>query len=121
MYTEVIFFKVTNSAAQSHPTNPYSAFPTTVTKPALGPTFMFLTDDTLWLSDAMHMVDQSKVERGSRVFVAEVLRSHSTVSGDFEAMTRLTDLQFSQTWCAFIFHEGIRLERYPYPVKIVNK
>ncbi|KIJ51550.1 hypothetical protein M422DRAFT_203822 [Sphaerobolus stellatus SS14] len=89
---------VTNTASQSLPRNPYSAFPTTTSKPALGPTFMFMTDDTLWLSDAMHIVDQGKLEAGCRVFVAEVLRSHST---------------FSQTWCAFVLRKGISLEPFP--------
>jgi len=91
---------VINSAARSPTCNPYSAFPTTSTKPSLGTTFTFLTDNTIWLFDAMHLVNSHIVASGDKVFVAEVHRSHTTLA---------------KTWCAFIMRRGISLHRFMIP------
>ncbi|KAF8518215.1 hypothetical protein JB92DRAFT_2121701 [Gautieria morchelliformis] len=94
---------VTNASVQSLPQNPYSAFSTTTTKPALGPSFTFLTDDTVWLSDAQNLLPKEKQDKktmGTEVFIAEVFRSRST---------------FSKTWCAFVIRNGISLERFLLP------
>lgn len=77
------YLQVINTSVQSLPQNPYSAFHTT-TKPALGPSFTFLCDETLWLSSAHYLLTKeqqdSEESRDARVFIAEVFRSHSTVS-----------------------------------------
>ena len=54
-----------------------------MTKPALGPSFTFLTDETLWLSNAQNLLSKGQQDAetmGAKVFIAEVFRSHSTVS-----------------------------------------
>ncbi|KDQ14816.1 hypothetical protein BOTBODRAFT_330184 [Botryobasidium botryosum FD-172 SS1] len=80
-----------------------SAFQGTESKPALGPSFTFLTDVTLWLSAGKSIFEGdeecAKVEEeseGSRiVHVAEVLRSRDVPS---------------RTWCAFAIRDGLTLE-----------
>jgi len=68
--------QVINSATSSAPVpyNQHSAFSTTVAKPALGPSFAFLTDVTVWLSH--HYNDG---EDGTN-YIAEVFKSNNTVS-----------------------------------------
>jgi len=76
---------------QAH--NPHSAFLTTVRKPALGPSFTFLTDATLWLSAMTILTDATDKGGGDRstVHVAEVFRSKTTVrricAGQLHLMT----------------------------------
>jgi RAD51-like protein 3 len=65
------------SSVGSQIRNPYSVFPTTVKKPALGPSFTFLTDATLWLS-AIPNHDEN--DESSLVRVAEVFRSRTSVA-----------------------------------------
>ncbi|KAF8525856.1 hypothetical protein BU17DRAFT_83362 [Hysterangium stoloniferum] len=88
---------VTNNSVQSHPENPYSAFSTTVTKPALGPSFTYLSDDTLWLFDAQKLVTSNHPHQEARIFIAEVFRSHNT---------------FSKRWDVFMMRNGVTLEPY---------
>ncbi|KAF8591144.1 hypothetical protein K439DRAFT_1062353 [Ramaria rubella] len=90
----------TNTSVQAHPQNPYSAFSTTTTKPALGPSFTFLTDETLWLSSAQKLKLQREPGTeipGAEIFIAEVFRSHSTLC---------------KTWCAFVIRHGVSFERF---------
>ncbi|KAH9912282.1 uncharacterized protein B0H18DRAFT_1217175 [Fomitopsis serialis] len=62
-----------NSSTRCTPRNPDSVFATTDRKPALGPSFTFLTDTTLWL--ARH----DTAEDGSATHVAEIFRSRMVV------------------------------------------
>ncbi|KAH9928751.1 P-loop containing nucleoside triphosphate hydrolase protein [Fomitopsis serialis] len=64
---------VINSSTRCTPRNPDSVFATTDRKPALGPSFTFLTDTTLWL--ARH----DTAEDGSATHVAEIFRSRMVV------------------------------------------
>ncbi|KAF8556211.1 P-loop containing nucleoside triphosphate hydrolase protein [Imleria badia] len=84
-------FLVVNNTSASPPRNPLSAFLLTVRKPALGPSFTFLTDCTIWL--ARHE-DTTNTEAGSSIHVAEIFKSRSTRS---------------RTWCTFKIHSGILL------------
>ena len=60
--------------------NPNSAFSTTVKKPALGPSFTFLTDATLWLSAIRaERATMDELEDWSTTHVAEIFRSKTTV------------------------------------------
>jgi RAD51-like protein 3 len=68
--------EVVNNTSASPPRNPLSAFSLTVRKPALGPSFTFLTDCTIWL--ARHE-DTTNTEAGSSIHVAEIFKSRSTV------------------------------------------
>lgn len=63
--------EVVNNTAGS-PQNP----PSTTRKPALGPSFTFLTDCTLWLA---RRDTATNADAGSSTHVAEILRSRSTV------------------------------------------
>jgi len=47
-----LWLQVVNNVVSAKPSNPGSAFATTVHKPALGPSFTYLTDVTIWLSNA---------------------------------------------------------------------
>jgi RAD51-like protein 3 len=67
--------KVINNATNATPNNPQSLFSTTTKKPALGPSFAFQSDATLWLARAPEL----DLEDGTVVNVAEVLRSRITV------------------------------------------
>ncbi|CCM03090.1 uncharacterized protein FIBRA_05210 [Fibroporia radiculosa] len=69
---------VINSSSRSLPCNPDSAFLSTVRKPALGPSFTFLTDTTLWLSK--DLADSSNADEEATTHVAEIFRSKKTVS-----------------------------------------
>ncbi|KZO90714.1 hypothetical protein CALVIDRAFT_522481, partial [Calocera viscosa TUFC12733] len=71
------------------PHNELSAFSGSNLKPALGPTFTFLSDATIWLSEGKNMFPGDAVVTKAvqeKVYIAEVLRSRSFLSG---------------TWCAF--------------------
>ncbi|KAE9395845.1 hypothetical protein BT96DRAFT_942151 [Gymnopus androsaceus JB14] len=57
--------------------NPHSAFASTIRKPALGPSFTFMTDATLWVS---FWPEQQESEKGSTTHVVEVFRSRFSKS-----------------------------------------
>jgi len=82
---------VINDTSSAQPHNPTSAFNTR--KPALGPSFAFLTDACLWLAkyDTHDIDDDSR----TTTHVAEVLRSRTTQSG---------------RWCTFKIRDGIFLQ-----------
>ena len=65
--------EVVNNTSASLPHNPLSAFSSTVRKPALGPSFTFLTDCTIWLAR------QEDAEAGSSTHAAEIFKSRSAV------------------------------------------
>ncbi|EPT01403.1 hypothetical protein FOMPIDRAFT_1120629 [Fomitopsis schrenkii] len=65
---------VVNTSTKCTPHNPDSVFASTDRKPALGPSFTFLTDTTLWLAK------RGSAEDGSATHVAEVFRSRLVVS-----------------------------------------
>ena len=69
--------QIINNTSASPPHNPLSAFSSTTRKPALGPSFTFLTDCTIWL--ARHE-DATNSEAGTTTHVAEIFKSRSTVS-----------------------------------------
>lgn len=77
--------QVLNGTSAAQPNNPLSVFPETVRKPALGPTFTFMTDATLWLARAKTKQrtedppDEDPINT-AETHVAEVFRSRSTVS-----------------------------------------
>jgi hypothetical protein len=93
--------KIINNATASTSHNPHSAFSTTVRKPALGPSFTFLTDATLWLS---------RICAGGDIYVAEVFRSRTTV-GLFQITDTYKYLCYSfkpsKTWCTFGIRQGV--------------
>lgn len=72
--------QVINNSTRMGPRNTGSANPEAVfesdRKPALGPSFTFMTDTTLWLSRRPPGEQQ---EEGAMVHVAEVFRSRNTV------------------------------------------
>ncbi|KAI9567346.1 P-loop containing nucleoside triphosphate hydrolase protein [Boletus coccyginus] len=76
--------EVVNNTAGS-PQNPLS----TTRKPALGPSFTFLTDCTIWLA---RQDTATNADAGSSIHVAEILRSRSTRS---------------RTWCTFKIQNGV--------------
>ncbi|KAF8121781.1 P-loop containing nucleoside triphosphate hydrolase protein [Boletus edulis] len=82
-------FLVVNNTSGSLPHNRMSVFSSTVRKPALGPSFTFLTDCTIWL--ARHE-DTTNAEAGSSIHVAEIFKSRPTRS---------------RTWCTFKIHNRI--------------
>lgn len=84
---------IINDTSYALPYNAQSAFASNTRKPALGPTFAFLTDACLWLAkyDADHQVAQE----GSTTYIAEVLRSRKTQS---------------RTWCTFRIRDGVFLQ-----------
>ncbi|KAI9061202.1 P-loop containing nucleoside triphosphate hydrolase protein [Trametes sanguinea] len=80
---------VINNSTKMLPRNPDAIFET-ARKPALGPSFTFMTDATLWLSRRPE--DESADEKGSTMHVAEVLRSR---------------ISRSKTWAPFKIKNGI--------------
>jgi RAD51-like protein 3 len=74
---------VINNTSASTPHNLHSAFPTTVRKPALGPSFTFLTDGTLWLAKYAESGGDGKDGDGSTLHIAEVFKSKTTVRRKF--------------------------------------
>ncbi|OJA11134.1 hypothetical protein AZE42_02359 [Rhizopogon vesiculosus] len=74
---------VINGTSAAAPFNPSSAFESTIRKPALGPSFTFMTDCTLWLRKTQDVLDS---EGEFPVHIAEVFRSRTTRS---------------KTWCTF--------------------
>lgn len=80
---------VINGTSAATPFNPSSAFASTIRKPALGPSFTFMTDCTLWLWKAKGTPDS---EGPFSVHVAEVFRSRTTRS---------------KTWCTFKISHGM--------------
>ncbi|KAI0733495.1 P-loop containing nucleoside triphosphate hydrolase protein [Fomitopsis betulina] len=77
---------VVNTSTKCTPRNPDSVFASTDRKPALGPSFTFLTDTTLWLAK------REITEDGSATHVAEILRSR---------------LVSSRKWCTYKVRKGI--------------
>ncbi|KDQ57033.1 hypothetical protein JAAARDRAFT_58515 [Jaapia argillacea MUCL 33604] len=65
---------IINTTSASLPTNPHSAFPTTTKKPALGPSYTYLSDATLWLAKSNEIA-----EDGCPTHVIEVFRSRKSV------------------------------------------
>ncbi|TFK49990.1 P-loop containing nucleoside triphosphate hydrolase protein [Heliocybe sulcata] len=84
---------VINDTSSAQPCNPASAFTSNTRKPALGPSFAFLTDACLWLAKC----DTYGINNddGTTSHVAEVLRSRATQSG---------------RWCTFKIRDGIFLQ-----------
>lgn len=80
---------VINGTSAAAPFNQSSAFASTIRKPALGPSFTFMTDCTLWLSKTTDMLDS---EGSFSLHVAEVFRSRATRS---------------KTWCTFQIRHGV--------------
>ncbi|KAI0955918.1 hypothetical protein AcV7_006457 [Taiwanofungus camphoratus] len=80
---------VINTSTACSPRNLDSAFLSTVRKPALGPSFTYLTDTTLWLSKCMLDVDEADAPD---VYIAEIFRSRTTRS---------------KTWCSFKIRQGV--------------
>ncbi len=69
--------QVVNGSSASPPHNPDSAFAATVRKPALGPSFAYMSDTTLWLAEFKGPKGEDR--NTEPVYVAEILRSRSTV------------------------------------------
>ncbi|KAF8753379.1 hypothetical protein RHS01_07176 [Rhizoctonia solani] len=65
--------QVLNKTANSPTRNPLSSFPKTTAKPALGPTFTFLSHATIWLSTADTTLE--KRGRQGETHIVEVFRS----------------------------------------------
>ncbi|KAG2157975.1 P-loop containing nucleoside triphosphate hydrolase protein [Suillus bovinus] len=84
-----ISIMVINGTSAAVPFNQSSAFASTIRKPALGPSFTFMTDCTIWLSKTKDIPDP---EGPFSVHVAEVFRSRATRS---------------KTWCTFQIRHGI--------------
>lgn len=61
------------------PRNLDSNFEFTNRKPALGPSFTYMTDATIWLSKADQLRRESSEDKGT-VHTAEILRSRFAVS-----------------------------------------
>ncbi|KAK0193570.1 P-loop containing nucleoside triphosphate hydrolase protein [Armillaria mellea] len=74
---------VINNATALRGDDSLSVFEWTTKKPALGPSFSFMSDSTLWLSKCQ---DQDDAE----IYVAEMLRSRSTVT--FKHLDAFSDL-----------------------------
>ncbi|KAH7911529.1 P-loop containing nucleoside triphosphate hydrolase protein [Hygrophoropsis aurantiaca] len=89
--TYFLTFIIINNTSSASPHNPHSAFASTDRKPALGPSFTFLSDCTIWLAKKgeSRADDESGPES---LHVAEVFRSKHTRS---------------KTWCTFKIHQGI--------------
>ncbi|KII84438.1 hypothetical protein PLICRDRAFT_147192 [Plicaturopsis crispa FD-325 SS-3] len=84
---------VINSTAGCAPSNPHSAFSTTTRKPALGPSFTFLTDATLWLAKYPRTPNPDEMDTGEApTHIAEVFRSKTTRS---------------RTWCSFTIRDSV--------------
>ncbi|CAE6379539.1 unnamed protein product [Rhizoctonia solani] len=64
---------VLNKTANSLTRNPLSAFPKTTAKPALGPTFTFLSHATIWLSTADTILGRRDKKR--KTHIIEIFRS----------------------------------------------
>ncbi|KAI0034216.1 P-loop containing nucleoside triphosphate hydrolase protein [Vararia minispora EC-137] len=84
---------VLNNSTRSLPNNPVSIFPNTVRKPALGPSFAFLSDVTLWLALPPDKVEnrEEHIDDCTERRVAEVFRSKVSASG---------------RWCSFWIRRG---------------
>ncbi|KIO34742.1 hypothetical protein M407DRAFT_16694 [Tulasnella calospora MUT 4182] len=103
-------FLVVNSVVASQGQNPLSAFPSTITKPGLGPTFTFLCENTIWTAAADSIFpdgDEALTilrdeNPNCRVFVAECFRSRN---------------QMSRTWCPFAIRNGSVIEAVDWPAK----
>jgi RAD51-like protein 3 len=92
-FSLVVF--VINDNTFCNPSNPDSAFLTTNRKPALGPSFPFLSDSTLWLSKYSDNIANVSGTDKFTTHIAEVFRSKS---------------ERSRTWCTFKIQNGIMLD-----------
>lgn len=79
---------VLNGTSAAAPRNPQSVFASTARKPALGPTFAFQTDATLWLARAPRELGAV----APNTHVAELLRARYMPS---------------RTWCSFNIQNGV--------------
>ncbi|KAG9315058.1 P-loop containing nucleoside triphosphate hydrolase protein [Chiua virens] len=68
--------EVVNNTSASPLHNSLSVFPSTTRKPALGPSFTFLTDCTIWLARREDMMD---AEAGESMHAVEIFKSRATV------------------------------------------
>ncbi|KAH7884633.1 P-loop containing nucleoside triphosphate hydrolase protein [Phlebopus sp. FC_14] len=84
--TYSLTFLIINDTSSSPPS---SAFPWTNRRPALGPSFAFLSDCTLWLAK---QESSNGADTGYTTHTAEVFRSRTTYSG---------------TWCTFEIRQGL--------------
>lgn len=81
-YSHLNLLKVLNGTSASAPHNPQSAFLTTTRKPALGPTFTFMTDATLWLAKRHQHPGGTgglAAQESGDNYVAELFRSRTMV------------------------------------------
>lgn len=93
--TFTITFLVLNGTSVSTHNNPSSAFASTVRKPALGPSFMYESDATLWLAQWSRGLGYEVPEErqdDDEVYVAEMFRTKCTQS---------------RAWCTFKMRNGI--------------
>lgn len=89
------------------PHNPRSAFSTTVAKPALGPSFAFLTDATIWLSQHG---EKARTNEDRATYIAEIFRSKTAVSLPllYNVVVNIYIVpKRSRTWCAFRIRDGV--------------
>ena len=95
------------TSAAPAPRNPHSAFSTTVAKPALGPSFAFLTDATIWLSQHR---EKAGTNEDCTTYVAEIFRSKTAVGLPLfynVAVNIHIVPKRSRTWCAFRICDGV--------------
>ena len=90
-------------------TNPEAVFETT-RKPALGPSFAFMADTTLWLSQRAD--EQGGGGENGTTHTAEVIRSRVVVSPGLLAWEDGAELgvvhfQRSKTWALFKIQRGV--------------
>jgi hypothetical protein len=114
--------QVTNNATDARPSNPLSSFAHTKLKPALGPSFTFLTDTTLWLARAQDIGLGDELSAPQNIdndtagsctilnkspnphhslHIAEVLRSRSSVS-PFRCQLSLAELPLLMSSISFL-------------------
>ncbi|KAI0311563.1 P-loop containing nucleoside triphosphate hydrolase protein [Amylostereum chailletii] len=98
---------VLNNGTQCIPHNPASVFASTTRKPALGPSFAFLTDATLWLARSPSHVSTTSGRQH---------RSHPDTAGPGgyreEGGLRVAEvfrsrISRSQAWCPFRINGGV--------------
>ncbi|KIM84382.1 hypothetical protein PILCRDRAFT_410642 [Piloderma croceum F 1598] len=74
---ELCIFVINNATPVAPaPHNPHSAFSSTVAKPALGPSFAFLTDATIWLSQHG---EKARTNEDRTTYIAEIFKSKTAV------------------------------------------
>lgn len=100
-------FQVLNTAVSSLPHYPLSSFARTTLKPALGLSFAYMTDGTLWLSRAEDVFEQDPFESSSsrpntnrRDEPAHEQREKGKGRTLVAEMQRSSDVP-TQKWCSF--------------------